>query len=63
MTTPKWFIVSSEDLLRLRQVSRCLYREDYLDGNQQRNLAQTISGVIKNIEQLEMPEPEPKEPK
>ena len=63
MTTPKWFIVNSEDILHLKQVSRALYREDYLDGNQQRNLAQMISRVVKNIEQLEMPEPEVKKEK
>lgn len=70
MTTPKWFIVSSEDILRLKKVSKTLYKEDYLDGNQQGSLAKTIYDVIKNIEQEpalqkpttqhEIPEPEKK---
>jgi hypothetical protein len=52
----KKFIINNQDLLCLRQVSRALYREDYLDHSQQSNLAKMIYDVIKNIERNEIPE-------
>jgi len=46
MSAMKWFIVTEEEIARLRRVQTRLYSEARLSGDDMRNLAQGIGAVI-----------------
>ncbi len=42
----KWFLISESSLAALKSVATRLYSEDRMSGDQMRNTAQKIDGVI-----------------
>jgi len=52
---PDLFVVTQDDLDRLERVSKRLFTEDRLDGNQMRDLAQVLQSVIRNCKEVPVP--------
>jgi hypothetical protein len=52
---PQWLLIEAEALRKLRAVATELYKEDRLNGDQMRDLAHTITSVLRSAFPYEAP--------
>lgn len=52
------FYIEESELDKLRAVATRLYREERLTGDDMRDLAHTITGVVRAVTELEVPDSE-----
>jgi len=50
--------IETDEVQKLRQIAKILFREDRLDGDAQRDMAQTLASVIKTAEAFPFSEKE-----
>lgn len=52
----KTFVIDERQLLALEQAAKRLYTETRLDGNEMRDLAHTLTSVVRTCRNFEIPE-------
>jgi len=48
----KWFMIDEQELATLRSCAKRLFTENRMNGDEMRDMAQLISAVLYNVEQI-----------